>query len=298
MALWRGSRLVTKVLVGCCAPLNSAWQTAFPACSRCALLRSNCVLGCLATSTLAAQAQAAVTRPTHWQRQQEENRIAAASLLQSIQVYTLREALERESEHRVQMPYSELIEKCRETRAALSREDAVRLCEALSTAGVVLRYKDIVYLRPEDVADMILQALPETQGNLKGGLDTLREQITTMENEKKIIDSDAEKRIRMFTWAGLFVLVAQFFLFLRLTYWELSWDVMEPVAYFFSTFCGILAYIYFLATHEEFGYQALREKLGQHYVNKDMKKKNFNIDRCGLHIVCSCAHLIWLLWSF
>jgi hypothetical protein len=47
-------------------------------------------------------------------------------------------------------------------------------------------------------------------------------------------------------WAGLILLVAQWSLFLRLTFWELSWDVMEPISYFFSSLWGILAYCYFL----------------------------------------------------
>ena len=33
-------------------------------------------------------------------------------------------------------------------------------------------------------------------------------------------------------YSGLLLLLAQFSLFARLTYWEFSWDVMEPVSYF------------------------------------------------------------------
>lgn len=47
-------------------------------------------------------------------------------------------------------------------------------------------------------------------------------------------------------WAGLLLLVVQWSLFLRLTFWELSWDVMEPISYFFSSLWGIVAYCYFL----------------------------------------------------
>jgi hypothetical protein len=45
-------------------------------------------------------------------------------------------------------------------------------------------------------------------------------------------------------WAGL--VLVQWSLFLRLTFWELSWDVMEPISYFFSSLWGIVAYCYFL----------------------------------------------------
>ena len=47
-------------------------------------------------------------------------------------------------------------------------------------------------------------------------------------------------------WAGLVLLLVQWSLFLRLTFWELSWDVMEPISYFFSSLWGIVAYCYFL----------------------------------------------------
>lgn len=47
-------------------------------------------------------------------------------------------------------------------------------------------------------------------------------------------------------WAGLVLLITQWSLFLRLTFWELSWDVMEPISYFFTSLWGILAYCYFL----------------------------------------------------
>ena len=36
--------------------------------------------------------------------------------------------------------------------------------------------------------------------------------------------------------------------FAYLTFWELSWDVMEPIAYFVSVFYSLIAYIYFFVT--------------------------------------------------
>ena len=41
--------------------------------------------------------------------------------------------------------------------AAKSQEEAERICEALRTAGVVLRAYDIVYLKPEEITDTILR---------------------------------------------------------------------------------------------------------------------------------------------
>ena len=52
----------------------------------------------------------------------------------------------------------------------------------------------------------------------------------------------------MLLWAGLSLLVLQWGVFLRLTFFELSWDVMEPISYFFSSLWGIVAYAYFMAS--------------------------------------------------
>lgn len=38
-----------------------------------------------------------------------------------------------------------------------SREDAQQVCDALDRAGVVLRVKDLVYLRPLEVAEILYQ---------------------------------------------------------------------------------------------------------------------------------------------
>lgn len=48
--------------------------------------------------------------------------------------------------------------------------------------------------------------------------------------------------------------------FAYLTWWELSWDVMEPVAYILSLSYSLLAYLYFLYTR------------GSYFEQKDFKQ--------------------------
>ncbi len=54
------------------------------------------------------------------------------------------------------------------------------------------------------------------------------------------------RRTHGLLWAGLALLILQWGVFLRLTFFELSWDVMEPISYFFSSLWGIMAYAYFM----------------------------------------------------
>lgn len=42
--------------------------------------------------------------------------------------------------------------------AASSEEDAVRICTALAESGIVLQFAGLVYLRPMEIAEYIVQA--------------------------------------------------------------------------------------------------------------------------------------------
>ncbi len=63
------------------------------------------------------------------------------------------------------------------------------------------------------------------------------------------------RRTKLVVWLALGAFVVQWSIFLRLTFWELSWDVMEPITYFTSSMFGIATYTYFIGTNREFGYK-------------------------------------------
>ncbi len=44
--------------------------------------------------------------------------------------------------------------------AAQTRAEAEHIAEALDTAGFVMRFRDKVYLRPAEIAGMVLQVSP------------------------------------------------------------------------------------------------------------------------------------------
>ncbi|BDA47814.1 Calcium uniporter protein 6, mitochondrial [Coccomyxa sp. Obi] len=184
-------------------------------------------------------------------------------LTQTLDIIRFREHLARESEQKLRVTYPELLQMCKDSGAAHSDSEAERICEALRAAGIVLKVGDLVYLRPQEVTAMVMRALPDTEAEVLGRLRELEAELRPLAEQKHKIDTHARRRTNGVLWAGLVLLVVQWSLFLRLTFWELSWDVMEPISYFFSSLWGILAYCYFLVTKEDFAFRHSYSKMTQ-----------------------------------
>lgn len=64
------------------------------------------------------------------------------------------------------------------------------------------------------------------------------------------IEEAAMKRSHFNSYLGLVAMSVQFGALARLTWWEYSWDIMEPVTYFVTYGTAMLGYCYFLATRQ------------------------------------------------
>lgn len=60
----------------------------------------------------------------------------------------------------------------------------------------------------------------------------------------------AEKRTTWVLWGGLAYMATQFGILARLTWWEYSWDIMEPVTYFITYGSAMAMYAYFVVTRQ------------------------------------------------
>nr|XP_032805896.1 calcium uniporter protein, mitochondrial [Petromyzon marinus] len=107
-------------------------------------------------------------------------------------------------------------------------------------------------------------------------LDNLRVQIEPLEKVKRDLKLKAEKRTRLVLWGGLAYMATQFGFLARLTWWEYSWDIMEPVTYFVTYGSAIAMYAYFILTRQEYIYQDARDRQYLHFFHRHAEKTRFD----------------------
>ena len=159
-------------------------------------------------------------------------------MLRGASVRALREALSVHGATRATMPREELVALARDAGAAESDEHAERVVDALHDAGVVLRVRDDVLLRPEVLTAAVGAALG-ARGTAEGGgvvlTDSLRKRLSELRErvndelkplaaEHDEIERSAVRRARAILWTGYAGLLTQFGVFYQLTFYELSWD--------------------------------------------------------------------------
>lgn len=198
----------------------------------------------------------------------------AKRLMRLVNVGALKEKLGMEDKEVI--PYAELLEACESIGVAKSAAEAAAFARVLDEAGVILLFRDKVYLHPDKVVDLVRKAVPLA---LLPEDDPCKLELKKLQDKKEEIDILAHKQVRRILWTGLGFAVVQVGLFFRLTFWEFSWDVMEPIAFFTTTTGIVIGYAYFLMTSRDPTYQDLLKRLFLSRQRKLIKRHNFDIQR-------------------
>ncbi|XP_075515188.1 calcium uniporter protein 2, mitochondrial-like [Primulina tabacum] len=198
----------------------------------------------------------------------------AKRLMRLVNVKSLKEKLGMENKEVI--TYRELLRACESSGVAKSADEAAAFARVLDEAGIVLLFRDKVYLHPDKVVDLVRRAVPLA---LLPGDDPCKDELKKLQEKKEEIDVLAHKQVRRILWTGLGLAVVQVGFFFRLTFWEFSWDVMEPIAFFTTTTGIIIGYAYFMVTSRDPSYQDLLKRLFLSRQRKLIKKYNFDIQR-------------------
>ncbi|XP_021720348.1 calcium uniporter protein 6, mitochondrial-like [Chenopodium quinoa] len=172
--------------------------------------------------------------------------------------------------------YSELLKTCESMGVTRSVDEAAAFAKVLDEAGVVLLFRHKVYLHPDKVVELVRRSIPLA---LTPEDDPRREELQKLQERKEEIDRKAHRQVRLMLWSGLGVAILQVGLFFRLTFWEFSWDVMEPIAFFTTATGLVIGYGYFMITSKDPTYQDLMKTLFLSRQRKLFKKYQFDIDR-------------------
>lgn len=115
--------------------------------------------------------------------------------------------------------------------------------------------------------------------DLIGRLEELKGQLEPLEKVKEDLGRRAEKRTTWVLWGGLAYMATQFGILARLTWWEYSWDIMEPVTYFITYGSAMAMYAYFVLTRQEYIYPDARDRQYLHFFHKGAKKTRFDLEK-------------------
>ncbi|GMH06468.1 hypothetical protein Nepgr_008308 [Nepenthes gracilis] len=173
--------------------------------------------------------------------------------------------------------YSEYLQICQES-CSTRKEEGLVYAKMLDESGVVIVLGNAVCLHPEQVAKAIRDLIPLAPLNPN---DPRRKELEGMEKKKAVIDRKAESLVRKELWCGFGFLVVQTAVFMRLTFWELTWDVMEPICFYVTSMYFMVGYAFFLRTSKEPSFEgffqsrfsAKQKQLFQTY-NFDVRRYN------------------------
>lgn len=110
-------------------------------------------------------------------------------------------------------------------------------------------------------------------------LEFLQAELQPLEEQRRELIQHAEARTNSLTWVGLGLMSVQFGILARLTWWEYSWDIMEPVTYFVTYGTAIAMYAYFVLTREEYAYPSASDRQRLVTFHKKAKKHRWDVDR-------------------
>ncbi|XP_074648570.1 calcium uniporter protein, mitochondrial-like [Tubulanus polymorphus] len=113
-------------------------------------------------------------------------------------------------------------------------------------------------------------------------LENLKLEIEPLEKKKLEIEMASTKKMSAMSWVGLGLMGLQFGVLARLTWWEYSWDIMEPVTYFITYGTSIAMFAYFVLTRQEYIYPDVRDREYLISFHKKARKANLDVNQYNL----------------
>nr|XP_043631642.1 calcium uniporter protein 2, mitochondrial-like [Erigeron canadensis] len=211
--------------------------------------------------------------PAHPESSQDELTLAyAKKILRISQIENMKTKLKSHTKNCIS--YDEFIEIC--VGECPSIDQAMDLAKALDDSGSVIVLGNVVFLKPQQVMKAIHGLMPN---NLPATHNAPLKELEEMEQWKSTIDAKAKKMVQRELWGGLAYLMVQTAGFMRLTFWELSWDVMEPICFYVTSMYFMGGYAFFLRTAKEPSFEGFFQSRFSSKQKKLMKREGFDVEK-------------------
>ena len=206
------------------------------------------------------------------------------NLLNSHEIVALVEQLEEVAKGKDTMTVDELHEFVRTSQmSSKGPQDVASTVKLLEDSGRVLILEDLVYLHPREVTSAVLRVLPGVPSKIYGVSDQELLKIQAEYDEMHLNYEQAQRRATsrssLVVYGGLLVLCAQLATFVRLTYYEFSWDVMEPISYFVGLSNAIMVYLFYIWNRRDFSFETWQRGMEGKYAAKTFTAKGFDMER-------------------
>ncbi|KAL6572868.1 hypothetical protein OROHE_002344 [Orobanche hederae] len=197
----------------------------------------------------------------------------AVKILKLSQLETVKSSLRQIEKDFVSYP--EFLEIC--AKDCSSIDQGLEFAKMLDQSGSVIVLGNIVFLRPEQVVKAIQGLIPMPTPHSPD--DPRLKELQEMEKEKSKIDRKAKLLVQRELWCGLGYLIVQTAAFMRLTFWELSWDVMEPICFYVTSIYFMGGYAFFLRTSKEPSFEGFYQSRFGAKQKRLIKAEKFDVER-------------------
>lgn len=119
----------------------------------------------------------------------------------------------------------------------------------------------------------------EQERKLLDRLYAVKEQLVPLEQKKQELMTLSRRRTTFLSWLGLGLMSVQFGVLARLTWWEYSWDIMEPVSYFVGYATTMAMYAYFVVTRQDYVLPDVRNRLFLIAFYKFARRRGMDVSR-------------------
>ncbi|KAL8257073.1 hypothetical protein R6Q59_029114 [Mikania micrantha] len=196
----------------------------------------------------------------------------ARKILRFSQLQKVRSALKQIPMNSIS--YSEFLTVCINTCS--NDNQGLEFSKMLDQAGDVIVLGNVVFLRPYQLAKSMEKLITQS---IAIPNDPRKQELEKLERQKAIIDQKSLSQVRGELYCGLGFLIMQTLGFMRLTFWELSWDVMEPICFFVTSFHFALAYMFFIKTSKEPTFEGYFRRRFKTKQTKLMKACGFDLEK-------------------